>query len=229
MELINRAYVLAGIVARNLEQVSGSEGIDGLFWLNQLLAEKAVTTKYIPYYTHSTMPTVVGQEIYMVNGLAELEVLSFNLGNVRYSMERDSRKRYFGDPRVDGITSLPFHYYSERVNGGTKIYLYFVPNAVYTLNITGRFALSSVLNDDDLDDVIDNFYQLFLMFELADYLAMWNKITLPPQTQMKLQEYRDIFEDLNPVDLTTNKISTLSSSDSLSWAQINIGRGWTMP
>jgi hypothetical protein len=228
-QLINYAWVLAGIVARDLDEVSGSQGADGLFWLNQILAEKSITARYIPFYTHYTFPTVVGQEIYFVPNIVELETLTFNIDVVRFEMRLDNRRHYFGAPRVDNIESLPYHYYFERVLGGGNIYLYFIPNKIYTMKAVGRFALTQVAATDDLSTQLDAFYQSYLMYELANRLCDWYKISLPPATEKQLIAFRDQFEDLNPMDLTIKTTSTLTKNGGFNWGQVNIGRGWTTP
>lgn len=229
VELINRAYVLAGIVARDLDQVEGSEGRDGLFWINQLLDEMSMTGRYIPYESYTAVTAVIGQEIYNVPGLVILETMTFNIGDVRYEMRRDNRRHYFGAPRVDNILALPFHYYSERVVGGTNVYLYFKPQSAYVLKIKGKSALGNVTNDTELDLVVDKFYQSYLMYLLAERLCDWFKLSFPPSTKQKLREFENQLRDLNPIDFTTTKISTLAKGASISYAQANIGKGWTAP
>ena len=49
-QLISRAWNLSGVVAREFETVSGQEGSDGLWLLNELLAEKSYDLKLIPYW-----------------------------------------------------------------------------------------------------------------------------------------------------------------------------------
>jgi hypothetical protein len=227
--LIANAWILAGIVARDLDDVSGSQGADGLFWLNQILAEKSITARYIPFYTHNVFNTVVGQETYFVANLVELETATFNIGPVRFEMRLDNRRHYFGAPRVDNIESLPYHYYFERVLGGGNIYLYFIPNTIYPIKVTGRFALNQVAATDDLSTQVDAFYQSYLMYELANRLCDWYKISLPPSTLAQLKKFDDTFADLNPMDFTIKTTSTLTKNGGFNWGQVNIGRGWTTP
>ena len=229
VELINRAYVLSGIVARNLSQVQGSEGIDGLFWLNQLLAEKSMTGDYIPYYGHQEFNGIPGVENYFVPRLVTVDVITFNIGDVRYSLRPSNRREYWGSSRANNISSLPYHYYAERVNNGMSIYFYFEPADAYLFTATGLLTLTDVANDDDLDDTLDKFYQSFLMFELAERLCQWKKISLPPATQEQLDKFRSDLYDLNPVDYRLSKQSLISHGNTLSYAQIAFGRGWTAP
>lgn len=229
VELINRAYVLSGIVARDLEQVQGSEGKDGIFWLNQLIAEKSMTGDHIPYYGHLSFTGVIGQEKYFVEGLITADAITFNIGDIRYSLKPSPRRMYFGQSRADNINSLPYQYYSERVNNGMDIYFYFNPAGAYEFKVTGLIALSQVDNDDELDTMMDKFYQSFLMFELAERLAQWKKISLPPSTSSQLEKFRSQLYDLNPQDYTLRVRSLISSRGAFNYAAVNFGRGWTAP
>ena len=76
-ELINKAWYLSGAVARDLGQVNGSQGIDGLFLLNSLLDEQNITGRYIPVDDETIIPCVVGQQEYAVDNLIILHELTF--------------------------------------------------------------------------------------------------------------------------------------------------------
>ena len=226
VELINSAYVLAGIVARDLEQVQGSEGQDGLFWLNMLLSEKSMAGNHLPYYGHLEFTGIPGQETYFVRGLITADAVTFNIGTVRYFLRPSPRRMYFGEARVDNINSLPYHYFAERVNNGMNIFFYFSPSQAFVFKVTGLIALSQVGNDDELNNTLDEFYQLLLLFELAEMLAIWKKISLPPATKSKLDEYRSKLFDMNPRDFTLKIRPIVSSSGGITYGDINFGRGW---
>lgn len=229
VELINRAYVLSGIVARDLEQVQGSEGRDGIFWLNQLLAEKSMTGDHLPYYGHLNFTGVLGDQEYFVEDLVTADVITFNMGQIRYSLKPSPRKEYWGDSRADDINSLPYHYYAERVNGGMNIFFYFKPAGAYIFKVTGLVSLSQVTNDTQLDDALDKFYQSFLIFELAERLCQWKQISLPPSAQNQLDVFRRKLIDLNQMDFTLRQKSLMATSPVLTYAQVNMGKGWTRP
>lgn len=228
VELINRAFVLSGIIARDLEQVQGSEGRDGLFWLNQLLAEKSINGDYLPYYSHPVFASVNGQQKYFVEGLITLDVITFSMGAVRYSIRGESRRSFWGDPRAENIDSLPFCFYYERVNGGMDIYFYFKPQGVTSFTATGLSSLAEVTNDTQLNDHFDKFYQSFLIFDLAERLCQWYKISLPPAVSAQLEKFRNNIYNMNPKDMTINKKSMFSCSPLLSYAQVAFGKGWTV-
>lgn len=226
-ELISNAYYLSNIVSRDEETVAGSQLADGLRMLNDILSEKSMSGRHIPYYGHSTLNTVKGQEEYDVPDLIVTDAVTFNIGEVRYSMRRRHRKFYFGSPRVDNIESLPYSYHPERIKGGTRLYLYFLPVDVYVVKITGKFALTQLAADDELSDTLDNYYVSYLTYKLAKRLCDFYDITFSQQKMQTLMELEDQLNDISPQDLSIKKMSTLTNKVSgYNWADVNIGRGW---
>ena len=144
--LITRSYYLSQILARDLQTLTGSMEEDGLFLLNESLEEKGSDLSLIPYYKQFTLTTAQGTEMYFIPNLAEADTVTFNIGEVRFSMNELTRKEYFGSPRVDELQALPFSYRIERCLGGANLYLYFVPNQDYVVNIWGKFSLSIMFN-----------------------------------------------------------------------------------
>lgn len=229
-QLISNAWYLSGIVPRSLESVSGEQGTDGLMLLNFLLARQSMTGRYIPYYTYYMFNAVVGQELYFIPGGVTLETATFNIDQVRYQMDLDNRSHYRGAPRVDNIEALPFNWYWETVVGGINLYMYFLPQDIYQMKISGKFALSQVANPQvDLGVTLDLFYQEYLMFLLAEYMCTWYKITCPPDVLLKIKEFKDTLADRNYTDLTVAKCSIYGARDAVTYAQANLGKGWTSP
>ena len=103
-------------------------------------------------------------------------------------MNELTRKEYFGTPRVDGLQALPFSYRYERTLGGCNLYMYFVPNQAYLINIWGKFGLSEVTLDQDLSLTYDLFYIEYLRFALAQYICCEYGQTFPDTCEMKLKQ-----------------------------------------
>lgn len=229
VEVINRAYILSGIVARDLDSVQGSEGEDGIFWLNQLLSEQSITGDQLPYYGHLSFNSVNGQKQYFVSGLITIDTITFNIGSIRYSIRGENRRTYWGESRAEDVESLPYAFYYERVNGGMNIYFYFTPSGITNFTATGLVSIPQVTNDTELNNIVDAFYQSYLMFLLAERLCQWKKISLPPATQIQLDKFRRNLFNLNPKDFTLSYRSLLGLRGYINYAQANIGKGWTSP
>lgn len=229
IELVTRAYYLSGVVSRNFEALTADEQYDGMNLLNDVLSEINTTGRYIPYFSYPQINCVVGQEVYFIENAVDMYTATFNIGPVRYEMYHDNLRHYFGAPRVDNINALPFNWFWERVNGGINVYVYFLPQQTFVMKFKCKVMLTNVTTDTQLSDTFDDYYQLFLRYKLVDYICDWYNISMPPNVEKKLKSFEKIFSDLNANDYSIKKVATYSVADSLTYAQVNIGRGWTAP
>jgi hypothetical protein len=231
IKLISDAYYTTGIVSRDFQTVSGSQLNDGLDLLNETLADKTIEAGMIPFYTNSyTFNAVIGQEKYGIPGLVKAETLTFVLNTVRYAMRENGHDEYFGTGRANNINSLPFNWRSEKTLTGADIYLYFLPDQAYPLTITGLFSLSSVTINQDLLLSLPVFYISYLKYRLALKICILFNIVFPEQAEEELLRYEQMISKRSaPMDLRMKKTSTLAGRTSVNWAQVNIGKGWSVP
>jgi len=227
LKLITNAYYLSQVVSRELQTLSGTQASDGLELLNALLDFKSTDLRLIPYFKRDSFPTINGVEEYYRPGLLQVDSMTFNIGTVRYPMREMARRDYFATGRVDNITNLPWSYRQERELGGTRLYMYFLPGDVYTVKISGKFALENVTLMQDMSLTYDAYYIEYLRFALANYICGEYGATFPDQSAMKLQELQKKLMDVNPPDLRVRGKSYFNSSPSLDWQQVNLGLGWT--
>lgn len=229
-ELISKSWYLSGIVSRRLETVDGTQSSDGLEILNDILAEKSGSGRGIPFYTQIQIASVTDQSKYTVPNLIILDTITYNIKTIRYAMKRDSRYRHWGTPRADDISSLPRNYYSERVLGGMTFDVYFSPIAdIDFFTITGRFGLPDLGLDTDFDTVLDAYYQSYLKYKLAVRLAEFYGFPVSPSVMKTMLELEEYTKDVNEIDFTMKKVSTLSQRHSPNYGQANLGHGWTVP
>jgi hypothetical protein len=226
LQLITRSYYLAQLVSRDLQTPTGDQISDGLYLLNAILDFKGTDLRLIPYFTNFTLPTVQGQELYVIPNLLLIDTITFNIGPVRYSMNEMTRYEYFGTPRVDNIQSLPYGYRYERQLDGGNLYLYFLPQDVYQVKIWGKFALTEVGLQTDLSTLYDFYYIEYLRYELANYLCGEYGDTFPEASQKKLDEIRKKLMDVSPKDLAIRKRSYFTGSPSFGWQEVNLFKGW---
>lgn len=224
--LITRAYYLSQILARDLQTISGSQEEDGLFLLNELLEEKSSDLQLIPYYNEYDLNTVQGTEMYFIPNLTEADSVTFNIGDVRFSMNDLTRKEYFSTPRVDNLQALPFSYRIERCLGGANLYLYFVPNQVYVVKIWGKFSLTDVTLNQDLSLTYDGFYISYLRHYLASKLCSEFGQTFPDGAQKEFARIEKKLKSISPADLSISKRSFFTTNTSYDWQFINLSEGW---
>lgn len=225
-KLITKAFYLSNVRARDLDTVSGSDLSDGLELLNALLSFKTSDGLLIPYYQEFDVTLVQDQEKYFIPNLVDPESATFNIGPVRYSMLSRSRKDYFGSARIDNVFALPFSYRFERALDGTNLYVYFLPDGNYLVKIWGKFALTNVTLNQDLELVYDDFYIEYLRYGLAQMICNdWN-IQFLPQNVKQLEAYEMRLRQTSPPDLTVMKMTTFTQSPGLNWGDVNVGKGW---
>ncbi len=231
IELISSAYYLSGVVSRQLESVDSSQLSDGLEMLNDILAEKTAKGLEIPYYDPEyELQTVSGQEKYFVPGLIETESVTYSIGDVRYSAERVERKRYFGSSRVNNVSSLPDTYHVERKKGGSDLYFYYSPSAIYDIRVTGKFSLQSVTLNSDLNDTLEQFYISYLRYELAKRICDFYNLDFSAGKVKTLNDLeKNIFQVATP-DMTSKKVSLFDGdSVGVNYAYANLGNGFILP
>jgi hypothetical protein len=226
LTLITRAYYLSQVISRDLQLPSSSQIEDGLYLLNAILDFKSTDLRLIPYFTHYEFPTVINQELYFIPNLLMIDTMTFNIGDVRYSMYETSRFEYFGTPRVDNISNLPFSYRAERILEGMNIYMYFLPGGVYTVKIEGKFGLLDVFLNTDLSQIYDLYYIEYLRYELCNYICSEWGATMPDQAYKKYEELRKKLMEVSPKDLSIRKQSYFDGQSPIDWQYVNIGVGW---
>jgi hypothetical protein len=225
--LITRSFYLSKVVARDLQVPTGAQISTGLFLLNALLDWKSYDTTLIPYWTYDTsITTVANQETYDLPNIYDVESVTFNIGTVRYSMDKMTRKSYFAGPRVDGIASLPGCWRFEKGYGGGTLYLYFLPLGAYPLKMMVKKGLTDVTLVTDLSTVYDNAYIEYLRYALAQYIcADWGK-PFDEEASMNLKRIVRQLMYVSPPDLVTRKSSILVNGGGINFGDVNIGHLW---
>lgn len=226
-QLIAGAYYAAGVVSREFETVSGPQISDGLLWLNDILSETDVNQSMVPYETTYNGTFVIGQEIYPIEDLVEIDTLTFTLDNVRYSMTYTKRNEYFGSARVNNINTLPFEWYFEKTLTGGNLYIYFKPDRAYAFEVHGVFRLNNVALGQDLSTTLAQFYRTYLRYALAERICSEYNYDTPHNVTKQLSKYQAfIAKKSRVIDLRMEKVSTLQKAGSFNWAFINLAKGW---
>lgn len=229
-DLISGAYYASGVVSREFETVSGAQIGDGLLWLNNIITEKSVDEGMIPYETTYTANFVIGQEIYFIPNLIQIDTLTFFLDQVRYAMKYEQRNAYFGSSRVENIQTLPFEWYFERQLGGGNLYIYFKPDRNYPMEIHGIFLPPSVSLGQDLSLIYEQFFTTYLRYALADRICSEYSYETPSGVMQQLSKYEAfINKNSRILDLRLTKTSTLQKRGSFNYAFVNLGHGWQVP
>jgi hypothetical protein len=208
-ELITKSLYLSGLVARDFQTVPGSKLRDSHELLNSILSFKTIDSRKIPYFEELQFLTIAGQEKYFISGLISVETLTYELNSARIPMRSTERYDYFNTYRISMLPNLPSVYHVEKCMGGANIFLYPIPNIVYTFTMYANFRLMEVTIDQDLELTFDKFYIEYLRYLLASYICDFYEVSLPMPVQKRLDEYEAEMLDTSPVDFTMKKVSTL--------------------
>ena len=229
IELVTDSLYLSGVSSLEFDVPDDTQITVGLRLLNGILSQTSVDASRIPYSRSYDFNAAIGEQRYPIDGLIRVETLTFFLpGNVRFDMKQDGTYRFWGTCRVEDIQSLPYHYYVQRRVGGCDILLYFLPDQAYPMQAFGKFALTKVAINDDLDTNYDGFYQEWLKYKLSDRLGQQYNIQLSENVRRDLQQLTTEINEVTGYDLTLRKIPLTSRKDAqANWAFINYGRGWT--
>lgn len=241
-QLVAEAFYTSGIVSRQFQTVSGDQFQTGVLKLNEILSDTNIEKDMIPYYTYyHEFNFIPGTEQYFIGDCVEIDSLTFFLDSIRYQTNKKSRDQYLGEGRAQNVESLPFNWYSQLVLNGTQLFVYFFPDSNYPVQVNGLFKLSNVYQPNqqssaqqiaiwnNLTLIFDLYYINYLQYRLADRLCTAYNFAMPPGAQKQLLSYMQmISKRSSPLDLTQQKISTLVSQDSINYAQVNLGKGWTI-
>lgn len=226
-ELVADAFYVANIVSREFETPTGSQLSTGVMVLNQLLADKTANNSMIPYTEKYELTASPGVSEYFIPNMIYADTFTFYINDVRYQTNNQQRQDYFGSFRATNIQSLPFNWHTERTLNGVNLFLYFVPDQAYPLEIWGQFALASVTQFQDLSLTLDAFYTNFLKYELSIRLCIEYGYNVPPAVQNLYEQYmRWINASANTVDLKMQKMSTLTGGAAINYALVNLSGGW---
>jgi hypothetical protein len=212
--LITEAYYLTGIVSREFQTIQGGQLATGLSLLNDFLAFESIATQTIPYWQEYNFNTVLGQEIYFVPYLVDIESMCFYLSNVRIPMEQKSRKEYFFSGRVEGLTVMPFTFRMERTTGGANLWLYPLSNTPYPVMAMVKFGLDALPEqsssyDMNLSPIYDRFYLMYMRYALAELICHDANVNVPPLVTAKLTQIVEGLIEVEYPDMKCSVISTL--------------------
>ena len=225
--LIADSYYLSGIVSREFETVTGSQTTDGLRLLNEVLADRTLDEGTIPYTDKLSFPAISGTSEYFIANLIDIDVFVFYIQGIRYQTRNQKRNEFFGSFRATQIQSLPWNWHLEREFAGGRLFLYFIPDVAYPLEIHGTFRLNSVTLFQDLSLTLDQFYTNFVQYLLAERLCQFFSYNVPANVAMQLNKYiKWINNTTNVMDLRTQKLSSLNNGVAINYAMVNLSGGW---
>lgn len=200
-DVITRAYYEANVIASEFESPTGAQLNDALYWFNSAVSYAFSRNLLSAYENHQTLVLTPGVSEYDLPLVTEIRQATFMLGNVRFDMILDTQATFFGSLRVMDIRSLPFHYYFEKKLGGGKIYLYFIPDQAYPLNLTVKSAYPLFAFEDNLLETFDLFFIDYLTHLLAFRICLQWGQQVPEGLNTLLRLSEKTIRELTPIRL----------------------------
>lgn len=228
-ELITNAFYLSKVRSKDFMDVGNDDTTVGLSLLNEVLAETAINTRMIPYYKEVTINGIVGVDQYFVAGLVQPFSVTFLDTVVRYATQNQTRREFFSTTKIMGVQAYPFNTHLERVMGGCNLNVYFVPCKDFPFRVFGKFSLELLEVSNLTDNLLltyDMFYIRYLRHLLALEICNYYGVEMNPEIKYVLDRISGLLNDMNPLDLTTQKIDTYSERNQLNWALVNLGKGF---
>jgi hypothetical protein len=91
-------------------------------------------------------------------------------------------------------------------------------------------TINGPLTQTFMPQALDQFYINYLQYRLAERLCTKYNFIVPAGCADQLLMYKQMISKKSaPLDLSINKISTLTRHSSINYAQVNLGHGWTTP
>lgn len=162
----------------------GDDFTKGLQILNRLLAQYSATglmitiSKQVDYLLSIGEGTIyVGPsdytptpEITSEGRLANLLNAWVTLDNVTYPLIDESRTEFYSSYKYETLQGLPRYIIIQPETNVTKVQVFPAPSEPFLLSMYAKFQLSSLTSNADMSE-LPTYYQMFLQFALAKYLA----------------------------------------------------------
>jgi hypothetical protein len=203
-QLISNAWNLSGIVAAQAETVSGEQLKEGLDHLNDFLALQSTESRMIPYTRIYFFECQAKQDEFLIEHLLQIDVLTLSEKDMVYTLQSLRRKDFFTQPCQHYSPARPQAYHSEPDKGGSRLFLSPTPSKNYRLRLVGKFGLSEVNYNDDLNAIYGREYILYLRYGLADYLCDLYNHPFAAKTKLSLLEAK--LRNYSSLDLGMNKV-----------------------
>lgn len=196
--------------------------------LNQLLQSYASNGLMLTIATTVSCPVSIGQQFIVTgpatytptpditNGrLANLNSAWLLLDNVDYPLVQISRDEFLNSFRYEPLKGLPRFIMVFPETEVVNLQIYPAPSQVYTIFLRAKFELTSLTSSSDMS-LLPDYYQLYLSFALAKYIAMYKGRTAAwtPMLEDQLKSLKDEMMSASEVNLeiTGDRASLLNGA-----------------
>lgn len=183
-DFVSQSYKLIS-AANPTVPLHGSDLSLGITVLNQLLQSYASTGLMLTIAKDASVNLSTGQQDIVcgpstfsptpditTGRLANLENAWLVLDDVTYPLIIEGRSEFLAAWKYEPLQSLPRFVMVFPETTVTRLRIYPAADQVYQFNIRGKFQLSELTSNDDMDSV-PQYYHRYLLFALAKDVAMY--------------------------------------------------------
>lgn len=147
--------------------------------------------------------------------LINLENAWVSLENVTYPLIDISRQEFMASYKYSTLSGLPRYIIVYPETNLTKVQIFPAPSQPYLLSVYGKFQLNKLTSNSTLSS-LPTYYQLYLQFALAKYIAMFKGRT-GSWNEMLESTYRELKMDMEAassvnLDINVNNESWLNGA-----------------
>lgn len=235
-QLIIRSLYLINEYSPN-EMPSDEDIVEGLFFLNSILANLSANGAYIPYVKEIQFNTEANKQTYRVGTESTADIVSPKLiqiydcfmiyNQAQIPLEVITHDRFYQLVRYPNTTTRPTQVFLQNDITGSNISFWSTPDSAYEMHIRGKFALGSLELQQDLS-IVPDYYHHFLIYALARSLD--HVFGADKWDDRREAEYMGALANImagNDIDLSMN-FSPILRKRSAMWtkAELLVGRGF---
>jgi len=161
--------------------IEGYKITEALDMLNDILDENSAEASYVAFYQLLTFAMTPGKREYTIgrnvgndivnNRLVELKHVSLIASETRYPVRIITDNDYYSVIYYESAAGRPSSVFSQNEIAQTTLIFISKPDIAYTCEVKGKFILSDLELNTDIENVPPYFYQ-YLKYALAKELAL---------------------------------------------------------
>lgn len=219
-KLIDKAYQVIGIKSAD-RNLTGDEITEGLEQLNIIIDLISGNSQQISFSKTLTFDLTIGKQVYTIGEggdfgnerLVNLEKAVLIDSNIQYPLSILSDNAFYGISRNLNTNGKPSRvFFQNNLDNLTEIHFFIIPDKSYTVKIKGKFILSNLEFNTEIENV-PHYYYAYLQYYLAKVLhSFFPSSTWTPENEKFFTTFKSECLSYNDIDLDV-RTSPIRSAD----------------
>jgi hypothetical protein len=182
--------------------------------LNQMLATWKVETLLIPYLQTVEFNFVAGQSVYTFSKVITHDVysspimhlydVSYLMSGTVYPIKIVDAGYYYNLYRTLNVQALSQIVFPLQEENATVLTFYPIPSQAYACRVRGKFPLSNVGLNDEIDELPDEYFNLLKMGLASELSEIYETANWSDKKESKLKELKKNIKGASYKDLWVN-------------------------